>query len=72
MVLPKNCLTNAGQKVSVTVGGKSKDLKRIKVVKKAGKTSIKTKGTRVRLTVTYTAPEFSSFEALRLVVRYRT
>ena len=72
VVLPKNCLTNAGQKVSVTVGGKSKDLKRIKVLKKAGKTSIKTQGARVRLTVTYTAPEVSTFEALRLVVRYRT
>jgi hypothetical protein len=72
VVLPKNCLTDAGQRVTVSVTGKRKDLRKIKVVRKAGKTAVKTFGTRVRLTVTYQAPGTSDVQALQQVRRYRT
>ncbi len=72
VVLPKNCRTDAGQRVTVRVDGKRKDLRRVKVLKKAGKTVVRTFGTRVRLTVTYRAAGTSDVEAFRQVRRYRT
>ena len=72
VVLPKNCRTDAGQRVSLKVDGKRKDLRNIKVVKKAGKTAIRTFGTRVRLTLRYSAPATGAFDAFAQVRRYRT
>ena len=72
VVLPKNCRTDAGQRVTVQVDGKRKDLRKVKVLKKAGKTAVRTFGARVRLTVTYRAPGTSDVDAFLLVRRYRT
>jgi hypothetical protein len=72
VVLPKNCRTDAGQRVTVKVDGKRKDLRNVKVVKKAGKTTIRTFGTRVRLKLTYRAAGTGNVDPFGLVRRYRT
>lgn len=71
-VLPRGCRTTAGQKVSVTVTGKRKDLRNIQVVKRGGKTAIRTFGKRVRVTVTYRAPATSGFAKFKKARTYRT
>ncbi|MCU0296830.1 MAG: glycoside hydrolase, partial [Candidatus Nanopelagicales bacterium] len=72
VVLPKNCRTDAGQRVTVKVSGKRKDLRNVKVIKKAGKTSIRTFGTRVKLKLTYRAAGTSTVDPFVQVRRYRT
>lgn len=71
-VLPRGCRTNAGQKVTVSVTGKRKDLRNIKVLKSRGKTAVRTFGKRVTVTVTYRAPATSGFAKLKKVRTYRT
>ena len=71
VVLPKNCRTDAGQRVTVKVDGTRKSLRNVKVIKKAGGTTVRTFGTKVRLKLTYRASETGAVEALRQVRRVR-
>ncbi len=71
VVLPKNCRTDAGQRVTVKIDGKRKALRNITVIKKKGKTSVRTFGTRVRLKLTYRAPATTAVDGFRQVRRVR-
>lgn len=73
LVLRKSCVTNAGQVVSVSVHqvrATRGDVSLWRLVNRHGNTYLRTFGTPVSLTVTWSAPATKGYEAYRVVKTY--
>ena len=67
-LISKTCVTNAGQKITVTATAKIRkrgDIRLYKIYKKRGATYIRTYGHSINLRLTYKAPATSTFSAYK-------
>ncbi|MEI6622650.1 MAG: delta-60 repeat domain-containing protein [Actinomycetes bacterium] len=73
VILPRTCLTNAGQAVQVSAAGRLRgDLRLFRLVKgRNGKVSIRTYGYRIALTITESAPAINQYSRFRTSRTYR-